>query len=427
MSFNYKKIGILMVPILSLSPLSSLGALELGMVKSVVSNVESMAGQASTPCVPSDPNFASCNSCAEKLKSVSSDLKQSVDAALKSYNAGTGAGAVGVAVAGMGPSDAQKNSVNTGKNTNEVGKGAQDARAASSAQAAKAFERCQQDAKSACPGGVPNKQVADEISNECKNGQTVAGEVAKEKAASSGSLSDMAGMLGQAAQALGPLMQAMQKPPGASESGVPKTPSNISKPTPVAGSKLSDGATRAAGGAIGFGGGTGTSMDGAGANAASGYASPYEARDFSADPNLAESLGGSDPGGKLGSAGSGGFSASGAGSSGGGGFGSKDSSGASTMGEKPNAILDPGAFEVGAGGGGSSGKPFLGLKSKSLDLADLAGDAGGSGVIGEGGFDEGGRDLASSDGNSDIHSEEGGTLFEAIRMKYSEIKKRGNI
>jgi hypothetical protein len=423
----WKNLGWGLIPVLALAPLSGY-SLELNAVQSAVSNAK-QAADGSQACPSQLPNdISQCQLCTNHLIQTYNKLKEDVDKAMVAYGGSTVAGGAAVgAAADKGLAQAgQKTQTSGGQGVKNSGNQGQQARAASAGSAAQAFKDCAGTAEGGACSGAKNSNFATQLKDACSQGDQIAEAVKKEKEASGSSMGDMASMLGQAAQALGPLAQMLagqQQTPTTTPSST--SPSSVSKPAQVSSAKLSDGSSTLAGGAVDFGGGATTEVA-KGTNAASGYAPGFEAQNFAPDPSLAEALGGTNPGS---TGGGGAFSASGA-SSAGGGFGGKsgDSSGASKMGDKTAGILDPGNFEIGGGGGGGGGKPFLGLKSKSSELADLTSGDAGADVLGEGGFDEGGRDLASSDQlGSDIHSEDGGTLFDAVRSKYSEIKKRGNI
>lgn len=399
---------------------------ELNSVLPALNNAK-QAAENSQACPGTPTDQPGCQACTQHLSNVFNQLDKSVAGAIQAYSGATAAGVTSAAQTGAAATvvGAQKTQTTGAEITSGNGSQSNAARAKIAKDAAAAFQKCQSEATGGACASAKNIQSAQQVAEACGQGAGQASTVAEANGKAGSTLGEMAGALGQAAQALGPLMQQMMQ--GQAAGADPSNPygSTVSKPAPLASAKLSA-SNPAAGGSVGFGSGASTGMEGA--NAASGYAPAYQARSFQAEPTLASSLGGSDPG-STGSAGSGGASSTGASSMGGaGGFGSKDSSGASKMGEKGSGILDPNNFEM-PSGGSSGGRPFLGLKSKSLSMDDgSSGVDTSSSFANELGLDEEGRDLASTDElGSDIHGEESGTLFDAIRSKYSEIKKRGNI
>lgn len=407
------------------------GSIELLPAKGHAENAKNSATNAANYCpsvpVMPDPSLKTkCEVCARGLQDAVSGLSN-IEAIIGEYQAATVAGTSSVAgQQALGTATgAQKTQTVGAQGATGVGSQSNAARAQIAGKAADEFKQCLEKAQKAQCDGAPNSAAVTEVSQACTAGQNQAGKVVADNSKAGSTLGEMAGALGQAAQALGPLMQQMMQGQGAGAGSSNPYGSTVSKPAPLASAKLSA-SNPAAGGSVGFGSGASTGVDGS--SAASGYAPAYQARSFEAEPTLASSLGGSDPG-STGGASSGGVSTTGASSMGGAGnFGSKDSSGASKMGEKNAGIMDPNNFEM-PSGGSSGGRPFLGLKSKSLSMDDgSSGTDTSSSFASELGLDEEGRDLASTDQlGSDIHGEESGTLFDAIRSKYSEIKKRGNI
>ncbi len=401
---------------------------ELTSVMPYVDQANAAAQGAMSKCAGAPPSaMAQCTSCANHLTGTAVAGLPKIKEIVGKYTAATVAGTTSVAQTGktsaatgsqLGQTVGAEGATDTGSQSNA-------AREALAKEAQSIFADCDKKAVDSVCNGALNQDDAQKVSDACSSGSRDSGAVAQANGKAGSTLGEMAGALGQAAQALGPLMQQMMQGQGAGAGSSNPYGSTVSKPAPLASAKLSA-SNPAAGGSVGFGSGASTGVDGT--NAASGYAPAYQARSFEAEPTLASSLGGSDPG-STGGASSGGVSTTGASSMGGAGsFGSKDSSGASKMGEKNAGIMDPNNFEM-PSGGSSGGRPFLGLKSKSASLEDSASGADtSSSFASELGLDEEGRDLASTDQlGSDIHGEESGTLFDAIRSKYSEIKKRGNI
>lgn len=421
---NWSSLALL--SILPLVPQTAKGV-ELEPTRVQASNAEAAAQNAADYCKAlTGPTRQPCESCAQDLQAAVNGLKQNVDKILESYIATTAAGTTSVAQQGSKATAIGSQHTQTTGAGGATGTGSQSnaARAKLASNAEKLFGDCVEKASNSSCNGAPNSAAAGEVKQFCTAGQQKSSEVAQANSKAGSSLGEMASALGQAAQALGPLMQQMMQGQGAGAGSSDPYGSSVSKPAPLASAKLSS-SSPAAGGSVGFGSGSSTGVNGT--NSASGYAPAYQARSFEAEP-LGSSLSGSDSA-SLGSSGGGGtVSSSGASTMGGGGFGSKDSSGASKMAEAGNGILDPNNFEMPAGGS-SGGRPFLGLKSKSAGLEDSSGGVDtSSSFSSELGLDDEGRDLASTDQlGSDIHGEESGTLFDAIRSKYSEIKKRGNI
>lgn len=373
--------------------------------------------------------IADCQSCRDKAKAAAQDVQSkysSATASDASANANGAAASQAAAAGNNGYAEKSQKDVSglKGKSQELLGQ-----KTANAKLVADAGKKCSSDLKSSCNQATmaeSDNSAAQKTLDACDQVSQNGDQIASEKAKSGGEMGD----LSQLASALGQALGAMK--PKESSPSTPTTPNSglSSQPTTAAGldgSKL-DSALNPTGASIGALGTNGTALTDSKAGASKGTAGSS-----GSDPAIAASLGGSDygtglemmPGGSHGAA-------TGASSGGYGGGSGSGSSGASMMGSAKDAAAaaaanaansDMGAYEMPMGGGGS--KPFLGLKSKSVDEASL--DETAPGMLADLGVEEGERGLASTDANADIHPENEGNLFVVIRSKYAEIKKRGNI
>ncbi|RZA05834.1 MAG: hypothetical protein EOP11_11855 [Proteobacteria bacterium] len=299
------------------------------------------------------------------------------------------------------------------------------------------FKSCAQEVEQACQGDIDqaDKDKGKEAKQACEEGAKASEAVAADKAGSGMDMSKMGEMAGKAAEMLQQMMK--KKEEGAKDAAAvaDQAASGIAAPAEatIAATK-SEGASQFAQSATfdGLEAARATTDGGGGAAAAAGNGAQAQSYTHGSEGSDT-GTNGSDPRGGAGiSSGGGSYSPT----AGGGGGGS--SSGASSY--DPNAEAakaaaggaDPasGAYEISSGGGG--GSKFLGLKSKSSELSDLDGALGGEGGAGLNlaalGAEGEGRDPASegSTQNADIHAD-GSSLFNVVRSKLVEIKKRGNI
>jgi hypothetical protein len=318
-----------------------------------------------------------------------------------------------------------RNQYNNNGINNQIGQGTQDSRAAIAKKLAFTAETCAEQIDSSCGQVSSNdKSQAQNASKGCSQIQQGALAAAGERASEGMNMGQLGQLAQGAAQGLGALAG---QGSGSGQQASGDTPSSISDPSP---SGTSLGSSLATPSGVAFDTTTNpsaaTTTDNPGAT---NYASPTASQSTGWDPTVASSLAGTDTGATSGSSPS--FASSSP--SGSGATGPTSSSGASMMGAVNKAgAAAPGNGEnneVSLAGGGI--KPFLGLKSHPDDLADLANDPNNNpdslgGLTSDQESADGGRELASVAG-SDIHAEDGSSIFQAIHTKYSEMKKRGGI
>ena len=409
-------------------------------------------------------SLAACQACQKALPQIAKGVKGTFQSAVASdgaANAGTGA-ALG-AIQGASEARQDQKQIDASKSQAAGNKG-MNQKANNSKAISQAGQNCAEDIKNQCQDG---QQLAGEDQNNVKQAKNACEQLQKEGAANAaenaGKGMDM-GQLGQMAQQLAQGLGSMMKgkegggdkggatadpyqsslsdpyssasttsatevTPNASNIATPDSSKSLARATNGA---LFDGVNAASNSSpIGAIGANGAATDGVHANAGSNTPGGNGMEHYGPDTAYtAGTNGGSGGGGSPSMAGGMG------GSFGGGGSG--DTSGASQF--DPNAKNAAGAGGAGASGDGNyeisqggGGRSFIGLKSKSAELGDLDGALGGEG--GSGGLDlaslgeEEGRDLASEGGEmaADIHADDGSSLFNVIRTKLVEIKKRGNI
>lgn len=393
---------------------------------------------------PSAPPISGCQQCQAKLRETFGNVDSAVAGGVTKDRSIAAAG-TGITKNISGAANGkQDNSMNSENGVQNAGKQAQGERSANAKQVAAAFEKCKSDIQSSCQEsqlGNSDKKPYSQAKQACEEGAKESNAVAAEKAGSGMDMGQLGQMAQQLAQGLGSMMQ---KKGGEKENATPTDSSAASisaPPEATMGSSKPDGALQTAQSA------TFDNMDGAkvadiGKN---GTAFSNGTNGTGAAPAASQSYdsGGAGSSGESGTIGSdprgGGGMAGGLGASGGGaGSGGGSSSGASTF--DPNAAAAKaaaggqdanGAYEI---AGGGSGSRFLGLRSKSGDLSDLDGalgtESGGAGMdLASLGNDAGGDRGLASEGeaqNADIH-DDGSSLFNVVRSKLVEIKKRGNI
>ena len=385
---------------------------------------------------------SACQRCADSVKQWGERMKNDSQTAVGNDAASVAKGKSSMAQGQAAMTANQSSHQNTSSGVDKSGNQAQAERAANASNLGKQFGSCAKDVEQACQGNIDeqDKQKGKEAKQACEEGAKASEAVAADKAGSGMDMSQLGQMASQLAQGLGSMMQKKQ---GENSTPTPTDASAASVSTPETPAQANMEASKIGGAlqqaqAANFDNVNGKTADvGTGAASVPGSSPKQVAASQSYDSggNTGGGSGtaGSDPrGGGAGFAGGLGTSGGGAGSGGG------NSSGASSY--DPNAAAAKaaaggqdanGAYEI---AGGGSGSRFLGLKGKNGDLTDLDGalgtEAGGSGLdlasLGNG--DEAGRDLASGgEGQAaDIHADSS-SLFNVIRSKLVEIKKRGNI
>lgn len=417
---------------------TSVGARELSDQQQIVASLQEnvptcIPSGYQSPANPNLPPISNCTTCKQSLEEAIkgvTDKYPGLVAKSKAADAKASTNAATTAAATTGKQDTSQGSTQNVKSGAVTGL---NIKAGAATELSAAGKACAKKIEGSCQVPLAQDDITkvDKATQACER-------IAKESAATAVEKTGSGMDMGQLAQLAGAAMQAMQamKPNAGAESAAPSSLSQSTPTTPTianAESSKLGGAGERIGSTVGFGGATnpsGASIAGGPSSGtfASGLASPFGAQSF--EPELAESLGGSDPG-SFGNASSPSV-ASGAGSPGGGGA-SGDGSGSSRLGSAEEEAARAAAlaaaesaYEIGGGGGGRPA--FLGLKSKSGDLELGEEGAAGDGVLGELGIDEeGDREVASDVGVNDIGDENGVTLFKVIHSKYAEIKKRGNI
>jgi hypothetical protein len=382
---------------------------------------------------PNDPEqvrqFNNCQQCGKALSDEQTALHNKVGGAIGTSETANGAGAAAVGAvtkAGLA-TNIQSGDESTQNGNGSAASPAEAVKASSAKDASAAFNECANKLRSSCNDIGQSQTNADNDAKACQAGAQHSDQIAAEKAGNGMNMGQLAQLAGAAAQGLGALAGMMNQQP----SGVSTDPTTPDV-TPPAAADLSGGSTAPAAVALNPAGANGASIDN-GSGAATGFTTTAAS---GTPPEVAASLGGTDASGagldsSDGSAAYG--SASPAGSGGFGGSSGTNTTGASMMGDASKKaaadVAGSGDYDVNlAGGGSSSTKPFLGLKSDPGDLAGLAGGdvAGDLPADGSNATADDGRQLASAAG-SDIHAEEGNSLFQSVHTKYSEMKKRGSI
>jgi hypothetical protein len=386
---------------------------------------------------------SACQKCKDAVKQWGERMQNDAKTAVGNDGAITANGKANMTKA-QGAMRAQQDShQDTSGAVDKAGKQAQAQRATNASGLGKQFSSCAQEVEQACQGNIDDqdKQKGQEAKQACEEGAKASEAVAAEKSGSGMDMGQLGQMAQQLAQGLGSMMQKKQgesstpTPTDSSSSGL-STPAEAtmasSKPNGAlqhAQSATFDGVNAAKVAEVGTNG-TAFNNGAGGAGVLPAASQSYDSGGAGGSGSESSSYG-SDPRGGGGFAGLG---TSGGGAGGGGG----NSSGASTF--DPDAAAAKaaaggqdanGAYEIGAGGGG--GSRFLGLKSKSGDLSDLdgalGGESGGAGLdlASLGGGEEGRGPASEGEGqNADIHAD-GSSLFNVVRSKLVEIKKRGNI
>lgn len=404
---------------------SSTPSVQLNMVD--VSGLKS----ASVTCTGSDykpTNMAgldpsTCQSCKQKVDELKQKIPELVDRAKLQDGTTSSVTSAGTSAVGSAATGLQKNSQNDAQVSSGLGSNGSSQRAGIASNLAKDLKQCADDIKSACNGKTgpttdgPQWQKA---MNACDSASSVAQAAATEQQKNAGGLGDAMQAASGLASALGPLAQMLGKQNEQQQPDPYKATPNYQT---AAGNSSLAGTTSA--------GGTGFSsaQQGASVGSTSTSSGAVTPKGFNSGHGL-EGAGAFDAGSHSGSNAVDIASAEAAGSTGS--SGNFNSSGASKMGTKPEQAAAAGTgsedFAYGAAGGSGGVKPaMLGLKSKSNDLADLAETGASKDILQSAEAEDGERMLASEDQDGGIHGNEGGSLFNVVHVKYSEIKRRGSI
>lgn len=378
----------------------------------------------------SEPNCSAAEKDEQKQKCMSAcstevqKQKQAVEKAIakaKAKDAGIVAKGTSAAkdnAAALAKAASARNSMNKGAGVSSAGSDASKAQAGNARELVEPLNTCSSEIESKCSesdvGSGPAAE-AKKVADKCKQAAGAAEQAAAGKDAEAAKMAENEKKGDENGKGMEPpKMPEMPKQEEKPKAEAPK--SDVTTPEKVAGSSLSG--NQLAGNKVGIGG-----TDDKTAESKTGVFNPGNGASFDSGISSAkpEMFTGAPAG--SGSEGRNSSGSSSMGSLGAGGGGEGGAAGPAAL----APALAKASEDLEGYSNGSSRPSFLGMKSKGNDsLADLGLDAGAPLDSTLGGA-EPTRDLATTDQNAGIHTEDSGSIFTMVRSRIKEIGRRGAI